>query len=144
MSATSDSVYREHFLTTMAGENMHFDSLFGSYHPAHGRKTALAGMFASICLSVACALTVSIIFQRSINHSAQFSLECRSPDNSLGQLQSHSKDTKLRRESVIVSLRGQTLRIPNMAPLFEHLPRKVHPELERLRIEVKEWLDMYV
>jgi hypothetical protein len=30
-----------------------------------------------------------------------------------------------------------------MAPLFEHLPTKVHPELERLRIDVKEWLDRY-
>ncbi|KAF2501934.1 terpenoid synthase, partial [Lophium mytilinum] len=39
------------------------------------------------------------------------------------------------------SLRGQTVRIPNMASLFQSWPTKVNPAVDRMRVEIKEWLN---
>jgi hypothetical protein len=63
---------------------------------------------------------------------------------SLGQLQPGTEDEELHRRRVLTSLRGLTIRIPNLALLFQNWPTKVNPELDRLRIEVKQWLDRYV
>lgn len=57
------------------------------------------------------------------------------------ELQASRHDNQVQRKKLLASLRGQTIRIPNVAPLFSHWPTKVNPELERLRVDVQEWLN---
>lgn len=41
---------------------------------------------------------------------------------------------------LLSSLRGQTIRIPDLAPLFSHWPTKTNVDLDLLRNEVQDWL----
>ena len=48
----------------------------------------------------------------------------------------------LSRQQLLMSLRGHTLKIPNLQVLFNHWPQHVNPELDRLRADVDERLQM--
>jgi hypothetical protein len=56
---------------------------------------------------------------------------------STGQLQ---LDLQKQRNTLLSSLRGKTIHIPDLKPLFQHWPTKTNPELNQLRIEVGDWL----
>jgi hypothetical protein len=49
-------------------------------------------------------------------------------------------DLKKQRNALLSSLRGQTIRIPDLKPLFQHWPTKTNPDLDHLRTEVNDWL----
>lgn len=50
-------------------------------------------------------------------------------------------DRQTQREKLLASLRGQTVRIPHLAPLFKHWPTKTNPEVDRMRIDIRDRLD---
>lgn len=127
----------------MTGVNLHQNVLFDTFFYAYGWKALSTSTLASVCLSTACVLSFSIFMFRSIYNSPQRSSKLRSSGPPLGQPQCAFKDEELHRKKVLASLRGTTIRIPSMSSLFQHLPTRVHPELDRLRIDVKKWLDRY-
>jgi hypothetical protein len=45
------------------------------------------------------------------------------------------------REKLLASLRGQTIHIPDLTPLFQHWPTKTSPNLERMRVDIHDWLN---
>jgi hypothetical protein len=45
-----------------------------------------------------------------------------------------------RKQRLLSCLRGQTISVPDLAPLFWHWPTKINPALNRLRREVGDWL----
>jgi hypothetical protein len=45
------------------------------------------------------------------------------------------------RERLLASLRGQTVRIPDLTPLFELWPTKTNPEMDRMRTDIQAWLN---
>jgi hypothetical protein len=50
------------------------------------------------------------------------------------------KDHQAERTRLLSSLRGQTIHIPDLAPLFSHWLTKTNPALHHLRLEVNDWL----
>jgi hypothetical protein len=68
--------------------------------------------------------------------------ETSQPFLNLGKSPSNSQpDQEDQRETLLSSLRGKTLHIPDLAPLFQHWPTKTNPLVDRLRVDVQEWLD---
>ncbi|CAI6339886.1 unnamed protein product [Periconia digitata] len=45
------------------------------------------------------------------------------------------------RNQLLAKLRGQTVRIPNLAPLFAHWPTKTNVHLNTIRTDTKSWID---
>lgn len=52
-------------------------------------------------------------------------------------------DTPMTRKHVLQVMRNEKLRIPDLAPYFCHWPSRTHPELEKLRVNVEDWLDRF-
>jgi len=50
-------------------------------------------------------------------------------------------DHQAERTRLLSALRGQTIRIPDLAVLFNGWPTKTNPELDRLRRDVRKWLN---
>jgi hypothetical protein len=50
-------------------------------------------------------------------------------------------DHQAQRKAVLASVRGQTIRIPELAPLFEHWPTKTNSDINLMRLDIREWLD---
>jgi hypothetical protein len=50
-------------------------------------------------------------------------------------------DHQAQRKKLLSSLRGKTIRIPDLAPLFQHWPAKTNPELARMNSDVHDWLN---
>ncbi|KAF2642484.1 FAD/NAD(P)-binding domain-containing protein [Massarina eburnea CBS 473.64] len=50
-------------------------------------------------------------------------------------------DHQTERDTLLASLRGQTIRIPDLGPLFTHWPTKKNSEVDRMRTDITEWLD---
>ena len=48
------------------------------------------------------------------------------------------------RQQLLHSLRGQSVVIPDLRTLFDHWPQGVNPEVERLREDVENRLEMYI
>jgi len=51
------------------------------------------------------------------------------------------KDHQTERTRLLTALRGQTIRIPDLAVLFNGWPTKTNPKLDRLRRDVRKWLN---
>jgi hypothetical protein len=54
-----------------------------------------------------------------------------------------SIDHQAQRKALLASVRGQTIRIPDLAPLFEHWPTKTNKDINLLRTDIRDWLDAY-
>jgi hypothetical protein len=52
-------------------------------------------------------------------------------------------DHQALRKRLLSSLSGQTIRIPNLAPLFKHWPTKTNTEVHRMRDDIRDWLNWY-
>ena len=53
---------------------------------------------------------------------------------------SDEKNHQAERTKLLTSLRCQTIRIPDLIPLFSPWPTKINPELDHLRVEVRDLL----
>jgi hypothetical protein len=51
------------------------------------------------------------------------------------------QDPQQQRNRLLSSLRGQTIRVPDLTPLFKRWPTKTNPELDRMRADIRDWLD---
>lgn len=49
--------------------------------------------------------------------------------------------TRDQRKTLLASLRGQTVRVPALKPLFAHWPTKTNEHVDRMREDVRQWLD---
>ena len=61
--------------------------------------------------------------------------------NSVSHTNQLQVDHQAERKRLVSDLRGQTIRIPDLAPLFKHWPSKTNPELARLRLDIRDWLN---
>ncbi|KAF2008972.1 terpenoid synthase [Aaosphaeria arxii CBS 175.79] len=53
----------------------------------------------------------------------------------------HDTRSEAIRDTLLLSLKGQMIRIPNLKPLFRHWPTQTSPHVDRLRGDVKDWLN---
>jgi hypothetical protein len=51
------------------------------------------------------------------------------------------QDSQQQRKTLLSSLRGQTIHVPDLTPLFKHWPTKTNPELNRMRADIRDWLN---
>src|SRR4051812_4908001 len=47
------------------------------------------------------------------------------------------------RKNLLASLRGQTIQVPDLRHLFRNWPTKTNPEVDRMRQDIRQWLDKY-
>lgn len=47
----------------------------------------------------------------------------------------------MERNRLLSPLRGQVMRMPDLSPLFVNWPTKTNPQLDRLRLEIRQWLN---
>jgi hypothetical protein len=45
------------------------------------------------------------------------------------------------RKKLLSSLRGRTIRVPDLVPLFQHWPTKANSELAQMNVDVHDWLN---
>ncbi|KAJ4359463.1 uncharacterized protein N0V89_000017 [Didymosphaeria variabile] len=50
-------------------------------------------------------------------------------------------DHQAERKALLASVRGQTIRIPDLTPLSKHWPTKTNPHIDLMRVDIREWLD---
>ncbi|KAL1594623.1 hypothetical protein SLS60_010384 [Paraconiothyrium brasiliense] len=50
-------------------------------------------------------------------------------------------DHQAERKALLASVRGQTIRIPDLRPLSAHWPTKTNPDIDAMRVDIREWLD---
>jgi hypothetical protein len=50
-------------------------------------------------------------------------------------------DHQAQRKRLLSSLRGKTICVPDLAPLFQHWPTKTNPDLARMNADVHDWLN---
>ncbi len=49
--------------------------------------------------------------------------------------------TQDQRKTLLASLRGQQIRVPDLKPLFEHWPTKKNESIDDMRQNIQQWLD---
>lgn len=97
-----------------------------SHHPFHLTNTAIMS-----------ATVDQEPHSSHYSHGAAFSSPCRvEPHPNIVVV-----DHQAQREKLLTSLRGQTIRIPDLAPLFQHWPSNTSPHIERMRIDIHDWLN---
>ncbi|KAF2008694.1 terpenoid synthase [Aaosphaeria arxii CBS 175.79] len=61
----------------------------------------------------------------------------------LGQVSSELEN-QFHRRKLLASLRGQTIRVPDLKPLFSHWPTKTNDGIDQMRQDIHKWLDSTV